>query len=298
MCGGGGRLEPPEWQFRSPLAEAGPRALRTSPAPPQRAGRARRQRDRGSELLVTRSPPSSVRSRTGTAQCSTHHHSPPTCAGHRSSSSSSPRREGTGGSIVTALPPASAGRGRGCGASWCARRPGLQRQRGDGCGGREAMALAAAGGPIPGEEGAAEAESGRGSQRLCLLPSSLGRRNQSRGRGWEGSGAGAGAGGREAVGVVVATVGRRDAGEGAVRPGAAGAEFGGGRERGPGAGPERARGCGTRLPRPLTSPLTEWEPPAAARSRAQEGRGSRVERGRGGEGRVAEEWGTGWKGDV
>lgn len=126
---------------------------------------------------------------------------------------------------------------------------------------------------MPGEEGAAEAESGRGSQRLCLLPSSLGRRNQSRGWGWEGSGAGAGAGGRGAVGVAVATVRRRDSREGAERPGVAGAELSGGWERGPGAGPERARVWGTRPPRPLTSPLTAWEPPAAARSRGQGGAG-------------------------
>lgn len=73
---------------------------------------------------------------------------------------------------------------------------GLQGKRGDRGGGREtrAPAAVAAGGPIPGEEGAAEAESGPSSQRLCLLRSSLERRNQSRGRGWEGSGAGAWAG--------------------------------------------------------------------------------------------------------
>lgn len=174
---------------------------------------------------------------------------------------------------MTALLPAGAGRGLGCGASRWAPEPGLQGERGDGGGGLEAMALAAVGGPISGEEGAAEAESGPGSQRLCLLPSSLGKRNQSWGRGWEGSEAGAGAGGREAVGVAVATVRRRDSREGAARPGAAGAELGGRRELGPGAGPERAPGCGTRLPRPLTSPLREWEPPAAARSRGQGGAG-------------------------
>lgn len=165
--------------------------------------------------------------------------------------------------------------GRGCGAGRCARRRGLQGERGSGGGGgREAVAPAAAGGPIAGEEGAAEAESGRGSQRLCLPPSSLGRRNQSRGRGWEGSGAraGAGAGGGER-GVAVATVRRRDSREGAVRPGAAGAELSGGRVRGPGAGPECAGGCGTRLPRPFASPLSDWEPPVASWSRGQRGAG-------------------------
>lgn len=263
--------------------EAGRRAVRTSPAPPQRSGRAGRQRDCGSEQSGRRSPPSSVRSRTGTARCRTHHHSPPTCAGHRSSSSNSPRREDTGGSIVTALRPAGAGEGRGCGANQCAQGPGLQGECGSGGGDREAMAPVAARGPIPGWKGAAEAESGRGSQRLCLLrPSSLRRRNQSRGRRWEGSGARAGAGGREAVGVAVATVRRRDSREVALRPGAAGAERRGGRERGSGAGPESARGGRSRLPRPLTSPLAEWEPLAAARSRGQGGRGSRVEQGAGG----------------
>lgn len=252
-----------KWPWRRPAGERY--------APPPHLPRAQvepGQQDHGSEQSVARSPPSSVRSRTGGARCSTHHHSPPTCAGHRSSSSSSPRREGTGGSIVAALLPAGAGRGRGCGVRRWAPGPGLQGESGDDDGGLEAMALAAVGEPIAGEEGAAEAESGRGSQRLCLLPSSLGRRNQSWGRGWEGSGAGTGAGGREAVGVAVATVRRRDSREGAVRPGAAGAELGGRRERGPGAGPERAPGCGTR---PLTSPLPEWEPPAAAPSRGQGG---------------------------
>jgi hypothetical protein len=125
---------------------------------------------------------------------------------------------------------------------------GLQGKRGDRGGGPEtrAPAAVAAGGPIPGEEGAAEAESGPSSQRLCLLRSSLERRNQSRGRGWEGSGAEAwaGEGDRGATGVAVATVRRRDSWEGAVRPGAAGAERSGGRVLGrgralTGAGPAR-----------------------------------------------------------
>lgn len=46
-----------------------------------------------------------------TVPLSTHHHSPPTCAGHKSSSSSSPRREGTGGSILRALPQSGEGGG-------------------------------------------------------------------------------------------------------------------------------------------------------------------------------------------
>lgn len=109
----------------------------------------------------------------------------------------------------------------------------------------------AAGGAIPGEEGAAEAESGPSS--LCLLQSSLERRNQSRGRGWEGSGAEAwaGEGDRGATGVAVATARRQDSWEGAVRPGAAGAERSEGREQGAGAGPVRAPGCETRPPAPL-----------------------------------------------
>lgn len=275
--------------------EAGRRAVRTSPAPPQRAGRAGRQRDRGSEPSVTRSPPSSVGSRTGTARCSTHHHSPPTCAGHRSSSSSSPRREGKGGSIVTALPPAGAGRGARLQGQSVHAGPGLQGECGSG-GGREATAPAAAGGPIPGDEGAAEAESGRGSQRLSLLPSSLGRRNQSRGQGWEGSGARAGAGAGRLLGWQLRQSGGGTLGRELGAPGRQ-AQRREGRERGSGAGP-RARGCPTRLPRPLTTPLAEWEPPAVAGVGGKEGGETGWNGVRGGGRRGAEEWGTGWKGDV
>lgn len=151
---------------------------------------------------------------------------------------------------MSALLQSSSGRGVGGEAA------GLQDKRGDRGGGRETRtppAAAAAGGAIPGEEGAAEAESGPSSQRLCLLRSSLERRNQSRGRGWEGSEAGAwaGEGDRGATGVAVATVRRRDSWEGALRPGAAAAERSGGREPGTGAGPARAPGCGTRPPVPL-----------------------------------------------
>lgn len=113
--------------------------------------------------------------------------------------------------------------------------PGLQGECGSG-GGREATAPAAAGGPIPGDEGAAEAESGRGSQRLSLLPSSLGRRNQSRGRGWEGSGARAGAGAGRLLGWQLRQSGGGTLGRELGAPGRQ-AQRREGRERGSGAGP-------------------------------------------------------------
>lgn len=74
---------------------------------------------------------------------------------------------------------------------------------------------------------------------------------------------------------------------------------GGGRGARRRAGPEHARGWGTRLPRPLTSPLSRpGSPPPPLGVGGKEGRGSRVEKGKRGEGRGAKEWGTGWKGDV
>lgn len=182
------------------------------------------------------------------------------------------------------------GRGRGCGASRCARGRGLQGERGGGgCGGREAMAPAAAGGPIAGEEGAAEAESGRGSQRLCLPPSSLGRRNQSRGRGWEGSGARAGAGGRGAVGWQLrqssgGTLGRE--------PCALGLQARSSAEGGcevPGRGPRAPVAAGPACLAPFLPLSRTGSPPPPPRVGGKEGRGSRVERSGG----VERSWGMG-----
>lgn len=123
----------------------------------------------------------------------------------------------------------------------------------------------AAGGAIPGEEGAAEAESGPSS--LCLLQSSLERRNQSRGRGWEGSGAEAwaGEGDRGATGWQLRQSGGGTPGKEPCAPGrrAQSAAKGGSRVlgRGPrallGAGPARLplfsplRGCPLPSPGPL-----------------------------------------------
>lgn len=85
-----------------------------------------------------------------------------------------------------------------------------------------------------------------------------------------------GGGGQGGHGVAVATVRRRDSWEGAVRPGAAGAERSEGREPGAGAGPARAPGCGTRPPAPLlASPRLS---PAIPRTAALSGgRNSREE---------------------
>lgn len=176
------------------------------------------------------------------------------------------------------------GRGRGCGASRCARGRGLQGERGGGgCGGREAMAPAAAGGAHRGRGGRGGGGE-RTGQPAPVSPAELAREKKSEpgaGVGGErGPGGGGGQGGR---GVAVATVKRRDSRERAVRPGAAGAELCRGRVRGPGAGPESARGCGTRLPCPFPSPLADWEPPAAAQSRGQGGAGKQG----------GEEWGGG-----
>lgn len=145
------------------------------------------------------------------------------------------------------------------------------------------------GGPSRARRARRRRRADRAEQRLCLLRSSLERRNQSRGRGWEGSGAGAwaGEGDRGATGVAVATVRRRDSWEGAVRPGAAGAERSGGREPGAGAGPARAPGCGTRPPAPrlASAGLSPAIPGPAAPSGGKNSReGKEGEEGRRGTG--------------
>lgn len=253
-----------------PRAEAGGRAVRTSPAPPQRAGRAGRQRDRGAEPSVARSPPWSERREPH--RDSALQHSPPQSADVRGTQQQQQQQPEAGGQGRQHRDRSTARR--------CGQRarlqgqsvhagPGLQGECGSG-GGREATApAAAAGGPIPGDQGAAEAESGRGSQRLSLLPSSLGRRNQSRGRGWEGSGARAGAGAGRLLGWQLRQSGGGTLGRELGAPGRQ-AQRRGGRERGSGAGP-RARGCPTRRPRPLTTPPAEWEPPAVAGVGGKEG---------------------------
>lgn len=78
-----------------------------------------------------------------------------------------------------------------------------------------------------------------------------------------------------------------------MRPGAAGAELSGGRVRGPGAGPESAGGCGPACLAPSLRLSRTGSPPPPPRVRGKEGRGSRVESSKGGEGGWKRSWGMG-----
>lgn len=142
------------------------------------------------------------------------------------------------------------------------------------------------GGSILGEEGAAEAESGRG-QPEPGLPAELAREKKSEpGAGWEerGRGGGGGQGGREGVAAA--------SGGGTRWP----APRGGGRGARRRAGPEHARGWGSAWLAPSPRLLAAWEPPAAARSRGQGGREAGWEKGKRGEGRGAKGMGDGLEG--
>lgn len=255
-----------------PLAEVPRRrraqkAARISPAPHASSAGWRPRAPRGVArvLLTTRAP----------GALGTHHQSPPTCAGHSSSrSSSSPRREGEGGSIVSARFEPAAGRGAveaagsrpgraGAGASAGAqgrRGAGGERSAGGGRGAHPGRA-----------EGAAEAENRRGSQSLCLLQRPLGRRNQSRGR--------AGAGARGGTGEEVRGGPLRQSGGGTRgrEPPCAPGRRAGARSRG-GARARWAGGCGDPpasppTPSPWEHPPTPPTPPGVVGVRGEGGEG-------------------------
>lgn len=253
-------------------AEAGRRAVRTSPALPRGAGRAGRLRGRGSEQSVTRSPPSSAGSRTGTARCSTHHHSPPTCAGHRSSSSSSPRREGAGGSIVTAYrPPARAG-GEAAGPAGARGGPGFSASAAPAAAAGRRWLRRRRGGPSRARR-ARRRRRADGAASACVSRGARSREEiRAGGGGGRGAGPGQGRGPGRLSGWQLRQSGGGTLGREPRAPGRQTRSDAKGGSEGPGRGPS-ARGCGTRLPHPLTSPLAEWEPPAVARSRGQGGAG-------------------------